>query len=404
MKLEGRTLRLLFVIPYYHPAFCYGGPVRSISSLCKAMARAGAQVTVFTTNANGEDQLDVPLGQPIDIGGVQVYYFRRIRCLLPFYSPDLGRACAQRIREYDLVHSSALWTYPMWLAASACRRYNVPRIESPRGGLMSWDLHHKYWKKWLYLALFERARLNTAAAIHCTDEMEQEAIRQLGLKPPTFVVPNPIEFSEFSSLPVRGKLRSRLGLPENSIVTLFLGRISTKKGLDLAIRAFVDVASKYPDAHLVVAGPDDDGSGKRALRLTHQLGLQNQMHFIGMVTGEDRLSALRDADLFILTSYSENFGMAAAEALAAGLPVLLSDQVGIARQVARAGAGSIAPLDVPQIAHAWSTLLGNPGELRAMGERGRKLVQQEYDADAVARKMLDVYRQVIQDWRSRTPK
>ncbi|MEM3484500.1 MAG: glycosyltransferase [Candidatus Methanomethyliaceae archaeon] len=397
-------MRVLFVIPYYKPAFVYGGPVRSISSLCKAMARAGAQATVFTTNANGQDQLDVPLGQPIDIDGVQVYYFRRIRGLLPFYSPNLGRACAQRIREFDLVHSSALWTYPMRAAASACRRYNVPRIESPRGGLMPWDLRHNYWKKWLYLALFERARLNAAAAIHCTDEMEQQAIKQLGLKPPTFVVPNPIEFTEFSSLPARGKLRSRLGLPESSMVTLFLSRISAKKGLDLAIRAFVDVAHKHPDAHFVVAGPDDDGSGRRAQWLTRQLGLQKQVHFIGMVTGEDRLSALADADLFILTSHSENFGMAAAEALAAGLPVLLSDQVGIARQVARAGAGAIVPLDVSSIAHAWSALLDNPGELKAMGKRGRKLVQQEYDADAVARRMLDVYYQVIQDWRTRTLK
>jgi glycosyltransferase involved in cell wall biosynthesis len=268
---------------------------------------------------------------------------------------------------------------------------------------MPWDLRHKYLKKWLYLALFERPRLNMAAAIHCTDEIEQQAIKQLGLRPPTFVVPNPIELGEFSSLPVKGRLRGRLGLSQNSMVTLFLGRISAKKGLDLAVRAFADVASTHSNAHFVIAGPDENGCGKRAQQLAHQLGLQDQAHFIGMVTGEDRLSALVDADLFILTSHSENFGMAAAEALAAGLPVLLSDQVGIARQVAQAEAGAIVPLDVSHIAHTWSALLENPGRLKAMGERGRKLVQQEYDADAVARKMLDVYRQVIQDWRTRPP-
>jgi len=396
-------MRILCVTPYYKPAFVYGGPVRSISALCEGMARAGAQVTMFTTDASGEGHLDVPIGQPINVGGVQVYYFRRDWGLLPFYSVGLGRACAQRIREFDIVHSSALWTYPMGSVSGACKQYGIPHIVSPRGGLMPWDLRHKYLKKWLYLALFERPRLNMAAAIHCTDEIEQQAIKQLGLRPPTFVVPNPIDFSEFSSLPARGKLRSQLGLSQSSVVTLFLGRISAKKGIELAIRAFLDVASTHPNAHFVIAGPDEDGCGKRAQQLAHQLGLQDQAHFIGMVTGEDRLSALVDADLFILTSHSENFGMAAAEALAAGLPVLLSDQVGIARQVAQAEAGAIVPLDVSHIAHTWSALLENPGRLKAMGERGRKLVQQEYDADAVARKMLDVYRQVIQDWRTRPP-
>lgn len=394
-------MRILYVIPYYKPAFVYGGPVRSVSALCEGMARAGAQVTVFTTNANGKERLDVPIGQLVDVEGVEVYYFRRDRGLLPFYSAGLGRACAERIREFDLVHSSASFTYPMGAANSACRQYNVPLIESPRGGLMPWDLHHKYWKKWLYLRLFECTRLNAAAAIHCTDEIEQQAIKRLGLRPPTVVVPNPIEFGEFSSLPVRGELRSQLGLPQSSVVTLFLSRISAKKGLDLAVRAFADVASTHPDAHFVIAGPDEDGCGRRALQLMHQLGLRNQVHFIGMVTGENRLSALVDADLFILTSYSENFGMAAAEALAVGLPVLLSDQVGIARRVAQVRAGAVVQLDVSHIAHVWSALLDNPSRLKEMGTRGRKLAQEEYHADAVARRMLNAYQQVLQDWQVR---
>jgi glycosyltransferase involved in cell wall biosynthesis len=117
-----------------------------------------------------------------------------------------------------------------------------------------------------------------------------------------------------------------------------------------------------------------------------------------MVTGESRLSAFVDSDLFILTSYSENFGIAPAEALAMGLPVLLSDQVGIARQVAQVRAGAVVQLDVSHIAWTWSALLDNPTELKAMGMRGRKLVQEEYDADVVVHKMLDVYHQVIQDW------
>lgn len=355
-------MRILSITGYYEPAFVYGSPVRSLSTLCRALARARVHVTVFTTNANGEGQLDVPVGQPIDVGGVQVYYFRRVRGLFPFYSPDLGRACARRIREFDLVQSSALWTYPMWPTSGACRQWNIPRIESPRGGLIPWCLHHKYWKKWVYLTLFERRRLDSAAAIHCTDEIEEETIKRLGLRPPAFVIPNPLELREFSTAPARGKLRSQLGLPQNSLVTLFLGRMVVTKGLDLAVRAFMDVANKHPNAHFVIAGPDEDGSGVQARRLAYQADLQSRVHFIGIITAENRLLALADADLFILTSHSESLGLAAAEGLAAGLPVLLSDQVGIAQQVAQAGAGAIVPLDVSHIAHIWSSLLDNPDE------------------------------------------
>lgn len=397
-------MRILCVTPFYKPAYVYGGPTRSISVLCERMVKAGTQVTVFTTNANGQGQLDVPVGRPVDVEGVQVYYFRRIRGLLPFYSPDLGRACERYVQEFDLVHSSASFTYPMGPVSAACRRFNLPLIESPRGGLTPWCLHHKRWKKWLYLALCERRRLDTATAIHCTDETEQEAIKHLGLKPPTFVIPNPVKLDEFSAPLVRGKLRYQLGLPHDCIVTLFLGRLNAKKGLDLAIRAFVDVADEHSNGHFVIAGPDDDGSGVQARRLVHQAGLQNRVHFVGMITGENRLSALADADLFILTSHSENFGVAVAEALAMGIPVLVSDQVGIARQVAQVSAGAVVELDVSHIAQVWSALLDDPTELKAMGIRGRKLVQEEYDPDTIARKMLDVYRRVVGNWQIRTRK
>jgi len=393
-------MRVLVVIPYYEPAFLYGGPARSVSTLCRALVRAGAEVSVFTTDANGSGRLDVPVGQPVDLGGVRVYYFRRDWRTNFFYSADLAEACLRRVGEFEVVHCNALWTYPSLPTATACRRSGVPRVESLRGGLMPWCLHHHYWKKWLFLVAVERSRLNRARAIHCTDELEREAILRLGVRSPAFIVPNPVELSEFSSLPQRGWLRARLGLGPDAAVSLFLGRLSAVKGVDRTISAFASVAARRQNAHFVIAGPDDDGSGQRGQTLVSRLGLTDRISFIGTITGADRLAALADADLFVLTSHSENFGMAAAEALAAGLPVLLSDQVGIARQVAEAGAGCVVPLDESRIAGAWSSLLGDRTALSAMGNRGRNLARQEYDADRVARKMLTVYSSVIRDWRA----
>lgn len=392
-------MRILFVAPFYEPAFVYGGPARSLPSLCRALVGAGAQVSVFTTDANGAERLDVATDRPVELGGVSVRYFRRLWGRHFFYSPGLARAIREQLANFDLLHCYAIWTYPSLVAASACSAGRVPRIESLRGALMPWCLHHNYWKKAPYLALIERSRLNRAAAIHCTDEIEKQSLEELGLKAPAFVVPNPVEWAEFQDLPRKGSLRSQLALPAGAPLSVFQGRLSRVKGVELALEAFAQVARQCPGAHFAIAGPDEDGTGQRARQQAARLGLGGCVSFLGMLNGEARLAALADADLFVLTSYSENFGMAAAEALAAGVPVLLSDRVGIAQCVAGAGAGVVVGLQPAQIAQAWMALLRNCAGLRAMGERGAWLVRTQFDAGSVARQMLDAYRGVLEDWR-----
>jgi len=392
-------LRLLFVLGYFEPAYLYGGPIRTRSVLSRALVRAGADVTVFATDAHGKGRLDVPIGQPVHLDGVQVYYFRRNWGQRFFYSRALGRACRQHIPEFDLVHSSGLWVYSLWPVSAACRRANVPWVESPMGQLMPWCLQHRYWKKRPYFNLVSRPRLNQAAAIHCTDDIEKEHVQALGLKPPVFVVPSPIDPKEFEGPPARGEMRARLGLPADASVSLFLGRLASVKGVDLAVEAFAEVAREHPRAYFVIAGPEEDGSGARARQRVAQLRLDGRVRFLGPVAGYDRLAALADADLFVMPSRSENFGVAAAEAMAAGLPVLLSDQVGIARHAASAGAARMVPLEVPRIASAWGKLLADPQGMEALAGRARAFALEEYDADAVARRMLDAYQHVIENWK-----
>jgi len=396
-----RPLRLLFVLGYFEPAYLYGGPIRTRSILSRALVRAGVEVTVFATDAHGKGRLDVPIGQPVHLDGVQVYYFRRNWGQRFFYSRALGRACRQHIPEFDLVHSSGLWVYLLWPVSAACRRANVPWVESPMGQLMPWCLQHRYWKKRPYFNLVSRPRLNQAAAIHCTDDIEKEHVQALGLKPPVFVVPSPIDPKEFEGPRARGEMRARLGLPADASVSLFLGRLARVKGVDLAVEAFAEVARTNPRAYFVIAGPEEDGTGQRARQRVTRLGLEGRVRFLGQVTGRDRLAALADADLFVMPSRSENFGVAAAEAMAAGLPALLSDQVGVARDAAGAGAACMVPLEVSRIASAWVRMLADPEGTRALASRARIFARREYDADAVARRMLDAYLQVVGDWKSR---
>jgi hypothetical protein len=127
-------LKILYVIPYYEPAFVYGGPARSAPALCRSLVAAGHEVTAFTTNANGDEELDVPIGMAVEVGKVRVYYFRRDGGRRFFYSAGLRRACLARTQEFDIVDSDSLWCYPMLPAARACKVYGVPRVESTRGG------------------------------------------------------------------------------------------------------------------------------------------------------------------------------------------------------------------------------------------------------------------------------
>ena len=175
---------------------------------------------------------------------------------------------------------------------------------------------------------------------------------------------------------------------------LFLGRLSRKKGLDLMVEAFTQVAAQAPEAYLLIVGPDEEGWTERIRQSACANNLQGRIKLTGLLLDEERLAAFADADLFALTSFSENFGMSVAEAMAAGLPVLVSDQVGISSAIKRAGAGAVVPLDVRAIADAMADLLRR-NDLQAMGELGRHLIRTRFSPDTVAQQMLDAYAEII---------
>jgi glycosyltransferase involved in cell wall biosynthesis len=387
-------MRLLFITPYYEPAYAFGGPARSIPALCQALAREGAEVEVFSTDAAGPGRrLQLPLEIPLLRQGVLVHYFKHYGGRF-FYAPALGRACRERLREFDIAHIFALWTYPAWPASLGARRHGVATVESLRGALMPWDYARRRLKKALYMALAERRRLNMAAALHCTSQAESKALQPLGLRPPRYVVPNGLDTEGLQVLPPRGVLRQRLGIGPEEPLSLFMGRLSAKKGLELMLRAFALVASAGR-GHLVLAGPQEEGWGHRARALAAELAIAELVHFVGLLEARERLGALADADLLVLLSWSENFGMVVAEAMAAGLAVLVSEHVGLAPDVRRAGAGLVVPMHTQEAARAWRQLLESPRRRALMGRRGRAFARRHYDWQQVARQMLKVYEEVL---------
>ncbi len=394
-------MKLLYVTTYYKPAYVYGGPVRSASQLCEALVSLGATVRVLTTNVNGKDLLDVPLGQPVNVDGVEVYYYP-ILSSLPhtlFYSPALVSACRKEAGQYDLAVLDVLFTHALGPAAAVCQKAGIPYIIPLHGQLLPWALRQKQAKKRLYLALAGNACLKQAAAIHCTAPVEARALTQLFGPMPHFIVPNGINCRRFSHLPHFGALRKRFNIPAHALVLLFMGRIHPVKRPDIAIEALAAARHMNDDVHLLLAGPDEVDGIPRLQLQAQKLGCLDRVHFVGLLQGDDILTALADADLFLMPSESENSGIAAFEAMAAGLPVLLSEGVPVGPWADQAQAGKLVPCTAEAFRQATCELLASPGRLKEMGRRGQALVRERFEISRVARLMLSQYEAILANGR-----
>jgi glycosyltransferase involved in cell wall biosynthesis len=392
-------MKILHVTPSYEPAWHLGGVVRSVSQLCRGLAALGHEVTVFTTDSGRDRRMEVPVNRPVEVGGVEVWYFRTEISLRYNYSPDLRKACLQRIKDFDLLHLTSFWRYPAVPAVRACRRFEVPYLVSVHGTLRKSALRHKGWKKWPYFWLVDKRQIRSAAAIHYTTSMERELDAFHNFKNPSFIVPNGLLPGEFENLPENGEAKKMLKLSPQSLVVGFLGRLHAIKNLHLLIEAFHKYFSTDQNCALLIAGPDA-GAESDLRKFAGSLGLNSRVRFLGQVDGEGRRKILAACDLFTLVSQDENFGNAAVEAMLAGVPVLLSEHVGICREVAADGAGVVVPLKVEAIAEALKRMLSDPEGLREMGRRAAESARRRYDIRVVAQMMATAYEDILTGRRS----
>jgi len=397
-------MRILFAVHGYKPAFRLGGPIVSVSSLAERLVCKGHQVVVFTTNSNLDEDLDVPVDRPIDVNGVEVWYFRReevLRRWLPFvpylsrasgfvYAPRMREALDRTVPTVDAVHTHLPFIYPTFAAARAAFRASKPLFYSQRGVFDPARLAFRAWKKRLYIEAIEKPTLRRATTLVALTEAEVQSYRRLAATP-TEIVPNGIDVSLYRERPSAAVE----GIAPESRVILFLGRIHPTKGADRLLEAFVRVAAAIPDAVLVLAGPDEFGLEVRFREIVAQRNLRGRVLFPGMVTGERKLDLLARADVFCLPSEAEGFSMAVLEALASATPVLLSPGCHFP-QAAEAGAGIVVSTEPEAMAQALAGLLGDRDALEEMGRKGRALVSERYGWDAIAERMLEVYQRGIE--------
>lgn len=314
---------------------------------------------------------------------------------LEFYkvSPGFARWIFRHVRDYDVVHVHALFSFTSVVAAWAARRAGVPYVVRPLGTLNHYGVtQRRPWLKQLSLKLIEGPILRHAAAVHFTAEAEKAEAECLGIPMRSVVIPLGIEPVAQGEASV---LLARFPALKNCRLLLFLSRLDPKKNVEGLLRAYSSCSKAFPDTRLVIAGDGETGYLADLKKLAGDLGLTDRVVWLGHVEGEQKAAALAAAQVFVLPSFSENFGIAAAEALMAGLPCVLGKGVAIADEVAEAGAGLATSPEPEAIAQTLQEVLVDEDRRTAMGRRATALATERYSLAAMGAGLHALYSRIL---------
>ncbi|WP_413167495.1 glycosyltransferase [Capilliphycus salinus ALCB114379] len=368
-----------------------GGPAYSVTHLTQALSEKQIFPHLFTLNYQ-------KVGEQVTTNGVQLHSYNAtvIARYLRGFQPSAYQHLEQLAStEIDLIHNHGLWMFPNIYARKAALVNRLPLVISPRGMLESWSLRNSWYKKWLALILYERKNLNSATAFHATSEEEVRSIRRLGYKQPIALIPNGITIPSLYNLPDRQVLNQAFPELEDKKILLFLSRLHPKKGIDNLLYVWQSLINQFPQWHLIIAGPDLIGYRAKLQSLTSQLGLTKQVTFTGMLSGELKVAALSQSDLFVLPTHSENFGIAIAESLAYGVPAITTKGAPWKDLVEyRCGWWIDDHQNALKEALIEAIQLSDR-ERQEMGFRGRIMVEQKYSWGVIAEEMSKVYHWIL---------
>lgn len=384
-------MRILYVIPTLR--LRDGGPAKALLEMCAYLNRCGHQTCIYTTDFDGDG------GRALDSSGqkynVEVKFFP-VRAPRYFkFSPAFAAALRRDIGNFDIVHINSLYMFPSTIAAHYARRSGKPYIVRPHGTLDPYIYARHRKTKYLYELLFERRNLRHAAAVHFTSLEEMQLASSLGLRFRGVVVPLGVKLSHECMPAAREKLGEWYPETRGKKIVLYLGRLNFKKGLDLVAKAMGTICRTRTDIHLLLAGPDDEGYGSKVATWLQTEGAIANTTFAEMLIGERKAAALQGSDVMVLPSYSENFGNAVVEAMASGLPVIISNKVNIWREVAAAGAGVVINCSPQELGDAILAVVDDPLARKRYGERGEQLVAERFTWDIAGAQLILLYYRIL---------
>lgn len=364
-----------------------GGPALSVTNLAHALSKHAIGSHLFTLDYSKH-------GRQVSAAGVTLHSERANYLAIHFrgYQPSANRALKKLAQEnFDIIHNHGLWMFPNIYARQAASENELPLVISPRGMLEAWSLNYGRSKKWLAWHLYEKKNLAGAALFHATSLRELESIRALGLNQPIAMIPNGVPLPDLAKTPDRDILIQKFPELKGKKWLLCLCRIHPKKGLDSLLQAWHQLATSFQDWHLIIAGPDIIGYQSQLTSLTTELNLHNCVTFTGMLSNEPKSSALGNADLFVLPTHSENFGIAVAESLAHGVPVITTKEAPWQELITHHCGWWIDDTSEALETALIEGLEMSSEKRRDMGLSGRKLVEDRYSWNFIAQQMSEVY-------------
>jgi glycosyltransferase involved in cell wall biosynthesis len=384
-------MNIVQLISHYVPASRFGGPQRVAHGLGRALVRQGHQVTVCCTNLEDERRnLDVPLDEPVDVDGVTVYYEPTVLSRYWGFAPRMRRRASEKIRSADIVLVHFHYQYANLIGSALARRHHKPYLIFAHGSFQNAGIGRRStWRKNLYLNWVEGR--NLAGADHIVFNAEEErqnsrfgnrgTVLRNGISPDDLV------------LPPSGEFRNRYPQIGDQLLLLFLGRIDYHgKGLDLLLKALQNVIQPSRPVHLVLAGPSERQGRQTAQTRVRELNLESNVTFTGLIEGKNKLAALADADAFLLPSRSEGLSIALLEALYAGIPVLVTDKVGLHKFVLETGAGVVVPVTVAGVQRGLETMLTDHVRQSMRGVASDR-IRDAFSWDGIATDLMSILRE-----------
>lgn len=370
-------MRVLQVIPYLHPS--YGGPVTSLNAILSALKKQDIKSDVVSTSAGfTKDSLrDTDSDSEVykiifDLSFPQFW----------FYSSSMKSWLRENISHYDLVHLHIPFTAPFFMASRVAAEMKIPVIATLHGLLDPWSMSHKAIKKRIYYKLIERECLSSCAAVHVTSGLEFQAVKNLNIPVAIQNIPWAVDSCAEQFIKVAKQHWIRL---------LFIGRLHPVKSIPTIFNAMVHLKKLGVDVQLDLAGTGDSSYEQLLRQKINQHQLDQRVVWHGHVNENQKKTLYQNADLFVLPSLHENFGLAAAEAMSVGLPVIVSDQVGLAPDVLGVGAGLVIPVE-DGLALAAAIKKIHEGSLSlAMGLAAKNLVKNRYSPVVFSKNLLNMY-------------
>ena len=391
-------MKILQVVPYFPPAYTFGGPVKVVYQISRELVKRGHEVVVYTTDAK---DFNSRINFSSVVEGIKVYRFKNLSLTLVkklklFITPQLASSARREVKEFDIIHLHEYRTFQNVIVYHYARKYGVPYVLQAHGSLpriVSWKR-----LKWVYDVLFGYRLLRDAAKVIALSKVEAEQYKRMGVPEEKIaIIPNGIDLSEYAVLPPKGSFKKKFGIPEDKKIILYLGRIHKIKGIDFLVKAYAYLVNeiKYKDVILVIAGPDD-GYLKEIKSLACNLGVLNSIIFTGILSEKDKIAAYTDSSIVTYLGPYEPYGLVSLEAAACRTPVVVSRGTPMSEIVNKGKFGiSVKYGDIPSLSSKLFMLLSDDKLSRNLGRNGRKYIFNNFNWNKIIEKYEQLYEEVI---------